>query len=62
MKRLLTCLLLGMFSVALVAGCQASAEVDDTDGDGDSSKTTKTTVDRDDDGSKTTKTETTIKQ
>lgn len=61
MKRLLTVLLLGIFSAAVV-GCEASAEVDDTDNDGVASKKTTTTVDRDDDGSRTTRTETTVRQ
>lgn len=61
MKRLLTVLLLGMFSAAIV-GCEASAEVDDTDGDGRASRRTTTTVDRDDDGSRTTETKTTVRQ
>ena len=56
MKKFLSCVLLAMFSAAVV-GCEASAEVDDTDGDGDASMTKRTTVDRDGDRT-VTKTET----
>lgn len=53
MKKLLTVLMLGMFSFAIL-GCEASAEVDDnTDGRDTYSKKT-TTID--DDGDRTTKT------
>ena len=54
MKKFLTCVMLAMFSAAIV-GCEASAEVDD-DNDGDGSYSKKTTV-KTDDGEKTTKTE-----
>jgi hypothetical protein len=54
MKKLLTLVMLGLFSAAIV-GCEASAEVDD-DNDGDGTYTKKTTV-KSDDGEKTTKTE-----
>ena len=56
MKKFLTCVMLAMFSAAIV-GCEASDEVDDNDGDGDASMTKKTTVDRDGDRT-VTKTET----
>ena len=46
MKKLLTCVMLALFSAALV-GCEASAEVDDDD-DGDRSYKKTTEVDRDD--------------
>jgi hypothetical protein len=54
MKKFITCVMLAMFSAAVV-GCEASAEVDDDD-DRDSYK--KTTTVRDDDGGykKTTET------
>lgn len=50
MKTFLSCVLLAMFSAAVV-GCEASARVDgdDRDSSGSYKKTTK--VDRDDDGS-----------
>ena len=54
MKKLLTVLMLGMFSVAVI-GCEASAEVDD-DNDGRDSYSKKTTT-VDNDGDRTTKTE-----
>ncbi len=55
MKKFLSCVLLAMFSAAVV-GCRASGEVDDDDMDGDSSYKKTTEVDRDGDR-KTTKTE-----
>jgi len=53
MTKLLTLVMLGLFSVAIV-GCEASAEVDD-DNDRDSYSKKTTTVDND--GDRTTKTE-----
>jgi hypothetical protein len=53
MKKLLTVLMLGMFSFAII-GCEASAEVDDNN-DHDSYSKKTTTVDKD--GDRTTKTE-----
>src|SRR5687768_10955097 len=54
MKKLLTVLMLGLFSVSVI-GCEASAEVDDEDNGRDSYSKKTTTVD--DDGERTTKTE-----
>ena len=54
MKKLLTVLMLGLFSVSII-GCEASAEVDD-DNDGRDSYSKKTTT-VDNDGDRTTKTE-----
>ena len=53
MKKLLTVLMLGLFSVAII-GCEASAEVDDDD-DRDSYSKKTTTIDND--GDRTVKTE-----
>jgi len=47
MKKFLSCVLLAMFSAAVV-GCEASAEVDDDDMDGDASYKKTTTVKQDD--------------
>ena len=55
MKKLLTVLMLGMFSVAII-GCEASAEVDDNGADGRDTYSKKTTT-IDNDGDRTTKTE-----
>ena len=52
MRKLLTLALAGLFSAAIV-GCEASAEIDDDNGDVDYKKTT---YDRDDDGMKKTTT------
>ena len=52
MKKFLTALMLGLFSVSVI-GCEASAEIDDDNGDSYSKKTT--TVDED--GDRTVKTE-----
>ncbi|MDQ3440082.1 MAG: hypothetical protein M3478_06995 [Planctomycetota bacterium] len=46
MKKFLTCVMLAMFSAAVV-GCSASAEVDDDEMDSDSSYKKTTKVDRD---------------
>ena len=54
MKKLLTVLMLGLFSVAII-GCEASAEVDDNDNDRDTYSKKTTTVDND--GDRTVKTE-----
>jgi hypothetical protein len=54
MTKLLTLVMLGLFSVAIV-GCEASAEVDDDNDGGDSYSKKTTTVDND--GDRTTKTE-----
>ena len=54
MKRLLTVLMLGLFSVSII-GCEASAEVDDNDDGGDTYSKKTTTVDND--GDRTVKTE-----
>ena len=61
MKSLITCLLIGLVSAAVI-GCEASARVEgDDDNDGGSRSVTKTeSVDRDDDGDKTVKKTTTI--
>ncbi|MEA2707700.1 MAG: hypothetical protein QOF78_301 [Phycisphaerales bacterium] len=55
MKKFLTVLMIGMFSVAVI-GCRASGEVGDDADRGDSYSKKTTTVDRD--GDRTTKTET----
>jgi hypothetical protein len=54
MTKLLTLLMLGIFSFAII-GCEASAEVDDNDNGRDSYSKKTTTVD--DDGDRTVKTE-----
>jgi hypothetical protein len=54
MTKLLTVLMLGLFSVAII-GCEASAEVDDNDNGRDTYSKKTTTVDED--GDRTTKTE-----
>jgi hypothetical protein len=54
MTKLLTLVMLGLFSVSII-GCEASAEVDDNDNGRDSYSKKTTTVD--DDGDRTTKTE-----
>ena len=53
MKKLLTVLMLAMFSASII-GCEASGSIDDDD-DGDSYSKKTTTVD--DDGDRTVKTE-----
>ena len=55
MKKFLSCVLLAMFSAAIV-GCEASGNVDDDDMDGDSSYKKTTSVKNDGDR-RTTKTE-----
>jgi hypothetical protein len=60
MKKLLTLMLLGLFTAGMV-GCEASAEVDgDLDSDRDASYKKTTTVDSD--GDKTVKTQTKIER
>ena len=54
MKKLLTVLMLGLFSVSII-GCEASAEVDDNDDGRDTYSKKTTTVDND--GDRTVKTE-----
>ena len=54
MKKLLTVLMLGMFSFTII-GCEASAEVDDNKDGRDSYSKKTTTIDND--GDRTTKTE-----
>ncbi len=54
MNKLLTLVMLGMFSASVI-GCEASAEVDDNDNGRDTYSKKTTTVD--DDGDRTTKTE-----
>ena len=54
MNKLLTLVMLGLFSAAVV-GCEASAEVDDNNDGRDTYSKKTTTVD--DDGDRTTKTE-----
>jgi hypothetical protein len=59
MKSLLTLIVLGMFSAAMV-GCEASASVGDEDADRDTSYKKTTTVDGD--GDRTVKTETKVER
>ena len=54
MTKLLTLVMLGLFSVAVI-GCEASAEVDDNDDGRDTYSKKTTTVDND--GDRTVKTE-----
>ena len=58
MKRFLTLMLAGLFTMSLV-GCRAEAEIDDDDADADVSMKKTTTVERDGD-SKTTYQKTTV--
>jgi hypothetical protein len=59
MKRVLTAMLLAMFTLGVV-GCRGEVDVDDDDDLDRDYKKTETTIKKTDDGTKTTKTETKV--